>query len=168
MKAFCPRCQAERIVPFRPGPQDAHCPECATRLVSSLNRERKPIERKSKPKRSRVISPASEEQREKARVAGYCLACGVEGSVYVRIDPSHVVDRSLGGCDDELCTVPLCRRCHRAYDDHKIDLLPKLEPNYRDELAHAIGHLGLLATLERVTGLHWQPATEAGAVEVPA
>jgi len=67
------------------------------------------------------------------------------------------VPRSLGGCDDAACVVPLCRRCHRAYDRGELDLLPYLEPRYRAELAHALTHLALLAVLRRVTGMRWAP-----------
>jgi hypothetical protein len=62
------------------------------------------------------------------------------------------VSRALGGCDDPDCVVALCRRHHRAYDAGRLDLLPYLEPICRRELAHAVGHLGLVGTLRRVTG----------------
>jgi hypothetical protein len=67
------------------------------------------------------------------------------------------VPRSLGGCDDAGCCVGLCRGCHRRYDRGELDLLPHLEPRCRDELAHALGHLGLLALLRLVTGARWRP-----------
>jgi len=52
---------------------------------------------------------------------------------------------------------PLCRPCHRAYDTGRLDLLPHLEPRWRAELAHALGHLGLIGLLERVTAERWRP-----------
>lgn len=86
-----------------------------------------------------------------------CLGCGRQRSEWLALDPAHLWPRGLGGCDDELCVVPLCRTfdgsgCHRLYDDGKLDLLPKLEPHYRRELAHAVVHGGLVAVYERVTG----------------
>jgi 5-methylcytosine-specific restriction endonuclease McrA len=70
-------------------------------------------------------------------VAGQaCLVCQRRP-----IDPAHLVPRSLGGCDEANCCVPLCRSCHRAYDRGELDLLPRLEPRFRAELAHALIHL---------------------------
>jgi len=82
--------------------------------------------------------------------------CGEAG-----VDPAHLVPRSLGGCDDAACCVPLCRRCHRAYDRGELDILPYLEPAFRTELAHALGHIGLVGLLRRVTGRRWVAADEA-------
>jgi hypothetical protein len=97
------------------------------------------------------VSPASPAQR--ARVAGQaCLVCGGRP-----VDPAHLVPRSLGGCDQPECVVPLDRRCHRAYDRGDLDLLPHLEPRYRAELAHGLQHAGLLALLRRVSGARWAP-----------
>jgi hypothetical protein len=90
------------------------------------------------------VAPA---QRDK--VAGSaCLVCG---SV-ARIDPAHLIPRSLGGCDEPDCVVPLCRTHHRAYDTGELDLLPYLEPRWRGEVAHAVGHLGLVGACRRITG----------------
>lgn len=101
------------------------------------------------------VSPASEAQR--AKVAGKpCLVCGRRPA-----DPAHLVPRSLGGCDEPDCCVPVCRPCHRAYDRGELDLLPQLEPRYRGELAHALSHLSLLALLRQVTGRRWAPLDEA-------
>jgi hypothetical protein len=99
------------------------------------------------------MSPASEAQR--AKVAGeHCLVCGVRSC-----DPAHLVPRSRGGCDHPDCVVPLCRRCHRAFDDRRLDLLRYLEPRYRAELAHAVSHLPLITVVERLTGKRLRPAT---------
>ena len=88
---------------------------------------------------------ASKEQRFKTKFLP-CAVCGAEG-----VDPAHLCDRSLGGCDNPRCVVPLCRRDHRAYDEGKLDLLPYLEPRYRVELAHAVMHLGLARAYQRIT-----------------
>jgi hypothetical protein len=71
------------------------------------------------------------------------------------VDPAHLLPRSLDGCDDAACVVPLCQRCHRAYDRGELDLLPHLGPRFRAELAHALTHLPLIAVLRRVTGTRW-------------
>jgi hypothetical protein len=77
-----------------------------------------------------------------------CVGCGSEQ----RIDPAHLIPRSLGGCGDALCVVPLCRCCHRAYDSGELDLLAHLEPAWRAQLAHAVGHVGLIGALRRISG----------------
>jgi hypothetical protein len=92
---------------------------------------------------SLVASPA---QREK--VAGQaCVVCGR----LTRIDPAHLIPRALGGCDEADCVVPLCREHHRAYDGGELDLLAHLEPFWREEIAHAVLHVGLLGALRRLT-----------------
>lgn len=66
------------------------------------------------------------------------------------IAPAYLIPRSLGGCGDALCVVPLCRRCHRAYDRGELDLVASLEPAWRAQLAHAVGHAGLIGALRRL------------------
>jgi hypothetical protein len=48
--------------------------------------------------------------------------------------------------------VPMCWMRHRAYDTGKLDLLPHLEPRWRNEIAQAVVHLGLISTYRRLTG----------------
>lgn len=115
--------------------------------------ERRTALRRLTPLRRTAVSPASEAQR--AKVAGReCLVCHKRP-----VDSAHLVPRSLGGCDEAECVIPLCRRCHRAYDHGELDLLPHLEPRYRPELAHGLAHLSMLALLRRVTGARWRPGT---------
>ena len=96
---------------------------------------------------------------QRAAVAGRtCVVCGANQ----RIDPAHLIPRSLGGCGDRLCVVPLCRRCHRAYDRGELDLLPHLEPGWRVQLAHAVGHVGLLGAVRRITGVRGTGGGSAG------
>jgi hypothetical protein len=88
-------------------------------------------------------------ERQRAAVVGRrCIVCAAE----TRIDPAHVIPRSLGGCGDLLCVVPLCRRCHRTYDRGGLDLLPYLEPAWRAQLAHAVGHVGVVGAPRRISG----------------
>jgi hypothetical protein len=121
------------------------------RLRRRARLERRAALRRRTPLRRRAASPASEAQR--AKVAGRsCLVCGRRP-----VDPAHLVPRSLGGCDDPDCCVPLCRAHHRRYDRGELDLLAQLEPRYRAELAHALAHLSLLSLLRLVTGTRWRP-----------
>ena len=89
---------------------------------------------------------ASDAQRQK--ISGrWCVVClQTKG-----ITPAHVTPRSLGGCDDPDCVVPLCWLHHRAYDAGRLELLPYLEPRWRVEVAHAVLHLGLIGAYRRLT-----------------
>ena len=115
-------------------------------------RRRSPLARRMRLRRTTPIArssatPASPAQR--AKVQGQrCLVCGVA----TRVDPAHLVPRSLGGCDAADCVVPLCRTHHRAYDQGALDLVAHLEPDWRREVAHAVGHLGLVRTLRCLSG----------------
>jgi hypothetical protein len=66
------------------------------------------------------------------------------------ITPAHLAPRSLGGCDEPDCVVPLCWIHHRAYDTGRLELLPYLEPRWRAEVAHAVLHLGLIGAMRRL------------------
>jgi hypothetical protein len=102
--------------------------------------------RRSKPLQRTASMAATDRQR--AAVAGRrCIVCGTDR----RIDPAHLIPRSLGGCGDALCICPLCRSCHRAYDRGELDLLPYLEPAWRAQLAHAVGHVGLIGAFRRIS-----------------
>lgn len=115
--------------------------------------------RKTTPPRRRPISPASPEQR--AKVKGAVSIVSGEGPC----DPAHLVDRSLGGCDDPLCVVPLVRSEHRAFEAGELDLLPALIAHgLTAEVQHALGHLegNVIGLLEKLTGERWQPAKTSG------
>ena len=114
---------------------------------------------RSKPLQRTASMAASERQR--AAVLGHrCIVCGADK----RIDPAHLIPRSLGGCGAPQCVVPLCRRCHRAYDRAELDLLPYLEPAWRPQLAHAVAHLGLIGALRRVSGRRDRDAPARGTI----
>jgi hypothetical protein len=109
-------------------------------------RAHKELQRRTPLERAPAMA-ATESQR--AAVAGRnCIVCGTNR----RIDPAHLIPRSLGGCGHGLCVTALCRRCHRAYDRGELDLLPYLEPVWREQVAHAVGHAGLIAALRRISG----------------
>lgn len=97
--------------------------------------------------RKGTVSPASAPQRAKAREG-----CRVHGEACGGHDPAHVIDRSLGGCNDPACVVPLCRFMHELYDRGDFDLLPHLS---LQEQAHAVGHVGIIRALTRITGRAW-------------
>ena len=66
-------------------------------------RARKPLQRRSSLQRTASMA-ATDAQR--AAVAGRgCIVCGTDR----RIDPAHLIPRSMGGCGDPLCVVPACR-----------------------------------------------------------
>jgi hypothetical protein len=91
-----------------------------------------------------------------------CLVCWRSPT-----DRAHVIDRSLASDShaDPRRIVFLCREHHEAYDDHRLDLLPHLERSHRSELARAVELVGLITTLERVTGQHWAPTGVVAALD---
>ena len=119
--------------------------------------ERTPLRRTTGPKRGRGFA-ASEAQRQKVHAHAVCVVCGRD-AFEVRIDPAHVIPRSMGSGDDPLDVTALCASDHRAYDEGKLDLLPYLEPHHREELAQAVRHVGLLNALQRITNERWTPET---------
>jgi hypothetical protein len=93
----------------------------------------------------RLPGAASPPQRAKV-VGGACVVCRQTKG----ITPAHLAPRSLGGCEAAECVVPLCWLHHRAYDTGRLVLLPYLEPRWRAEIAHAVGHLGLIGAYRRL------------------
>ena len=162
MKAFCPSCRTERQVPFRASLADRRCRECNGTLVAPP-RERKPLDRKAKPRQQRAISEASPAQRAKVVAFPFCLACGRGQSSFVSIDPAHVIKRSLGGCDDPACVIPLCRTfgggCHGRFDEGELDLLKRISGRWPAELIeyqHALTHALPVEVIERLAGARTQ------------
>jgi hypothetical protein len=120
------RTPLKRSAPLRPGPW------------------RKPTSEES-PGENRAPFAASEAQRAKMLGAACVVCLQTKG-----ITPAHLAARSLGGCDDPDCVVPLCWMHHRAYDTGRLELLPYLEPRWRAEVAHAVLHLGLIGAYRRL------------------
>ena len=58
----------------------------------------------------------------------------------------------MGGCDHPDCVIPLCRRCHRGFDDGALDLGERLGQHYRRELDHALIHVSAGTLRRRVAG----------------
>jgi hypothetical protein len=55
---------------------------------------------------ARTVSLAATDSQRLAVAGRPCIVCGATTGV----DPAHLIPRSLGGCGDPLCVVPLCRR----------------------------------------------------------
>jgi hypothetical protein len=109
-------------------------------------RAKKPLRRKTPLRRTPSMAATA---AQRAAVTGRrCIVCGSDK----RVDPAHLISRSMGGCGDAACCVPLCRVDHRRYDRGELDLLPYLEPGWRAQLAHAVGHVGLIGALRRISG----------------
>ena len=91
------------------------------------------------------------EARAKVAAEGACRVCGAG-----RPQAAHLIGRRLDRADahgavrvhpDDV--VPLCARCHRAYDGRRLDLVPYLT---RAEQARAVALVGLVAALRRLSG----------------
>jgi len=99
--------------------------------------------------------------RRKVEQEGACRTCGSRG----RLDAAHTLGRVYDQPHPQpspaeraagtlyvhpLDVVPLCHaRCHPAYDEHRLDLLPYLSIA---EQARAVEHVGLARAYRRLTG----------------
>lgn len=92
---------------------------------------------------------------QKQRVGGRaCIVCAEHGG---RCHPAHVVPRSHPKMSEEAANdlravVPLCPTHHRAFDEGRLDLLPYLEPGWRDSQEWAAGAVGLASAMRTITG----------------
>lgn len=127
-------------------------------------REARRPSKRSQAKRPRLaqspVGHATPGQR--ARIAD--RACTVCGEHAGHCHPAHLIPRGASKPDaanDERMTVPLCPECHRLYDDGPLDLLPHLEPYWRDAIVAAVEAVGLMAALKRITKRRdWVPVEE--------
>jgi hypothetical protein len=148
-----------------------HC-ECGNVFVKPDSvKPRKPLPRKrgSTLKRGRGFAASPEQETKVSNLP--CVNCGVDRHEGVEIDPAHLWSRARGGCSAALCVIPLCRRCHDAYDDvgQHLDLLPALVTRgYQAEIVHPFLEHGvpLRELLERLTGVEWAPVQAREAVGV--
>lgn len=120
-----------------------------SRVVGTTNARKQTLAEKAEKRWG--ISPASPAQRDKCAGAR-CVVCGSDQN----IDPAHLIDRSLGGDDDPLAVLPICRKHHRDYDEGGLSLLEYLEPDFRDEVAYAVKTVGLVRALERITNSNYE------------
>jgi hypothetical protein len=92
---------------------------------------------------------------QKERVANQvCIVCG---GFFGVCDPAHVIPRghpkmSNVAADDVRAVVPLCRVDHIFFDKGQTDLLPYLEPAWRDSQEWAAGAVGLASAMRSITG----------------
>lgn len=102
------------------------------------------------------LGRCTSEQRE--RVANQvCVVCGGN---FGQCEPAHLVPRghpkmSEHAANDVRAIVPLCpgpMGCHRLFDEGKIDLLPYLEPAWRDSQEWAAGAVGLASAVRSISG----------------
>lgn len=103
------------------------------------------VARPATPLAQRSLS-ASQAQRAKL-VGAACVVCeNTNGLTAVHLDPR------AQGCDAPECVVPMCWAHSRAYGAGRLDLLNRLEPRWRAEIAHAVAHMGLITTYRRLSG----------------
>lgn len=93
------------------------------------------------------------EQKERC-AERVCLVCG---EWFGRCQPAHLVPRghpklSSVSADDVRAVVPLCPADHRLFDEGKIDLLPYIEPTWRDSQEWAAGAVGLVSASRSIRG----------------
>jgi 5-methylcytosine-specific restriction endonuclease McrA len=84
--------------------------------------------------------------REKCEGEGCCRVCRRPDPEAAHIIPRSQVSPPHGEHPDNI--VPLCRGCHRGYDQGRLDLLPYLT---RGEQAKAVELHGLIGALRRIT-----------------
>ena len=116
-------------------------------------RARKPLRRTTPLQRTDSMA-ATEAQR--AAVAGR------PASSAARRTASTLRTSSLGRSAAAATRSASCRSAAavpRAYDSGELDLLPHLEPAWRAQLAHAVGHVGLIGALRRISGSAARPLT---------
>lgn len=86
--------------------------------------------------------------RAKVDAEGECRVCNRGDG----LEAAHVIGRVHDPADGKVRPVdviPLCGACHRNYDGRNLDLLPYLT---HDEQAAAVGHLGIIGALRRISG----------------
>lgn len=126
MKAWCPNCREERQVPFQPDP-DERCGVCGFRLTKAPRKDRKRT-RNGGPRRDWSAA------RLKVQLEGVCRL-GRDHQCQGEIDAAHVTGREHDPAspdpDFDLevrpdSVLPLCRRHHKLYDTHNVDVLQVL------------------------------------------
>jgi hypothetical protein len=116
--------------------------------------------------RHQPISKASDAQRDKVQAIGECAVQDCRGAhaIFNPIAPAHLWPRSMGGGDDPLDVVPLCREHHRQLDRHELDLLRHLIPRYALEVAKAVERANgdVVAVAERLASdeIVWRSTLE--------
>lgn len=84
--------------------------------------------------------------REKCDREGVCRVCGSPNPEAAHIVPRSRIKAGIG--EDARNCIPLDRRCHLAYDQGGLDVLPYLT---REEQAYAVELVGLYEAYRRTT-----------------
>jgi hypothetical protein len=133
--------------------------------------KRSQMERKPSTLKKTVLGKTTEAQKERC-ADQVCVACG---KWFGLCEPAHVVPRgtpklSDAAADDVRAVVPLCPGldgCHRKFDENRLDLLPHLEPTWRDSQEWAAGAVGLASALRSITGeAHLRVVSDDGEREI--
>lgn len=138
------RGRLKRVNPLaRGGPLERASPLERTTPLRSVPLRSASRQERAAPRRR----PLSASAAQRAKIVGSaCVVClQTKG-----LTPAHLAPRTMGGCDEPDCVVPLCWMHHRAYDTGRLELLPYLEPVWRTEVAHAVLHLGLIGATRRL------------------
>ena len=115
---------------------------------AALRRSSSPRKRDSAFLKPSRISPASPGQRAKVK-GRVCVNCAGGPC-----DPAHLASRAHGGCDHPDCVIPLCRRCHRDFDEGRVDLEPVLAlRQFAAERSHMAFHLTFEQCRKRLRGI---------------
>ena len=111
---------------------DAFAPLARRRDRRAAHRSRATARELRRPRRrarQQGVHAAAHAPRHRCRSARRSPGCAAWRATARRGSTrAHVVPRSLGGCDDALCVVALCRDCHRRYDRGALDLVPSWSP----------------------------------------
>jgi hypothetical protein len=174
MRYECPMGCVEERGMSKPAPVrcDTHSlPFLYTKALKRSAPLRRVSERKAQAARKRGSTlkqgrgfAASKAQREKVR-GEPCVYCRrmesfAIGEGVLAVDPAHLVPKSLIPCDHALGVIPLCRSCHRAYDEEHLDILAQLEDQgYHAEMGHLISEhdVNPLTLLRYTTGTDYVP-----------
>jgi hypothetical protein len=84
--------------------------------------------------------------REKCDTEQVCRVCRCNPPEAAHIIPRSRIRPGLG--EDARNCCPLCRECHCAYDQHRLDLLPYLS---HEEQAYAVELVGLFEAYRRIS-----------------
>ena len=91
--------------------------------------------------------PLSASQAQLAKLVGAaCVVCHKTKG----LSAVHLASEAQD-CEAPECVVPMCWAHRYAYAEGRLDLLGRLEPRWRAEIAHAVSHMGLITTYRRLT-----------------
>lgn len=174
MKLVCANGHEAETEGFQPEPHELTCAVCGGRMGTPSQMRRSELRQVSEKRQAENVAkgkPANKPSlkdgngfgaspAQRAKVADLpCIVTGAEKIEGAVVDPAHLWPRSLGGCPDPLCVVPLRRDIHDLFEDGQFDLYPYLvKPRHTAawsaELVHALEHAdwSLTRLLHELTG----------------